>query len=292
MVLGNCATVDWNCYFSSGRVPTKYYRLSTILVVADSHVTPNTDNSRFDVLGRFIVDKKPDTIVQLGDFASMESLSRWDKDKRLTIEGRRVLADLEAASDAWSRVDRALALYQETQRKRKERLYKPNLIWFEGNHEDWIRQYVDRNAELWDLIDFQRQMEIYRDLYSSTTWHTWKETEVVDGILFSHAPIGRTGAISSKYISSRALAEITSISMVFGHTHRLCGDTVSRFLLEGSSTIRAVSAGCFFEETPGYAEGNNNDYWKGVLLLHVGFDGMFDVEEWSLDRLRRTYENY
>ena len=92
--------------------------MSKLLVVADSHVTPETDNSRFELLGRLILDHKPDTIIQLGDFCSMESLSRWDKDKRLIIEGRRVLKDVEAASEAWGIVDRNLALAQEASSSR------------------------------------------------------------------------------------------------------------------------------------------------------------------------------
>lgn len=263
--------------------------MNTILVIADSHVCPGQDNSRFEYLGRFITHRRPDTIIQLGDFASMESLSRWDKDKRLKIEGRRFLSDVHAARDAWSIIDYHVERLQELQKKRKDRLYRPTLLWFEGNHEDWLAQYVDRNAELLDLLDLRKEFDIKENLYSSFKWFRWKEVCEQDGILFCHAPIGRVGPISSKYISSRVLAEIANNSMVFGHTHRRNCDTISRYCFEGSSIIRAVNAGCFFEETPEYAEGNNNDYWKGILLLHVMDDGEFDIEEWSIDRLRIKY---
>ena len=37
--------------------------MTTILVVPDGHARPEHDNSRFSALGNFIVDKRPDIIV-------------------------------------------------------------------------------------------------------------------------------------------------------------------------------------------------------------------------------------
>ena len=38
-----------------------------ILVIPDGHAHPDYDNDRFDYLGRFILDQRPDTIVCIGD---------------------------------------------------------------------------------------------------------------------------------------------------------------------------------------------------------------------------------
>ena len=75
-----------------------------VLWFADAHVENGQDLSRFDALGKYIVDKKPDCIVQGGDFTSIESLSDWDKDKRRKMEFRRYSKDIEATNEAIKRM--------------------------------------------------------------------------------------------------------------------------------------------------------------------------------------------
>lgn len=268
--------------------------MKTYLWFSDSHDCPHHDKSRFELLGRLIVDRRPDVIVQGGDFASMESLSHWDQNKRLLIEGRRVKNDLYSARVAWHMVATYIWELQEKQVKAKTKKYRPGLVWFEGNHEDWVRQWMERTPEMDGMIDLKDQLELdsFTD-FAFVDYVPWKEVRVYDGILFCHAPIGRTGPIYSKYISARALTDVTNIPIIFGHTHRKQEDTIARFDGEGRiKVIRAINGGCFFETWPHYAEGNTNDYWQGVLLIHVYEDGLFDVEEWSLERLRRKYENH
>ena len=73
--------------------------MSKILIVGDTHAHPNHSNERFTWLGRYIVDSKPDKVVQIGDFADMPSLCSYDKGRR-SFEGRRYNKDIAAAIDA------------------------------------------------------------------------------------------------------------------------------------------------------------------------------------------------
>ena len=54
---------------------------STTLVIPDAHVEPDQDLIRFSKLGNFITEHRPDNIVFLGDFVSLDSLSAWDLGK-------------------------------------------------------------------------------------------------------------------------------------------------------------------------------------------------------------------
>lgn len=259
-------------------------------MIPDAHVTPNTNLRRFTWLANLIEDRRPDLIVQLGDFATMESLSHWDQNKRLLIEGRRIKEDLEEARMAWDTVEAVITRIQYLQRRQKTKLYQPELIWFEGNHEDWLRQWTERNPEMEGMIDLQTELGITTRLYSKFDWVPWKESRVDEGILYCHVPIGRTGPISSKYITARAIADYSNISCIFGHTHRRQDDSIARITRDGElTTIRAVNVGCFFEEWPHYALGNSNDYWQGLTILNVYAPGLFDVEEWGMARLERIY---
>ena len=58
------------------------------LVIPDVQAKPGVPLEHLDWLGQYIVAKKPDVVVCLGDFADMESLSSYDVGKR-SYEGRR-----------------------------------------------------------------------------------------------------------------------------------------------------------------------------------------------------------
>lgn len=159
---------------------------------------------------------------------------------------------------------------------------------FTGNC--WLRQWIERNPEMEGMIDLQTELGITPSLYSKFDWVPWKENRVDEEILYCHVPIGRTGPISSKYITARAIADYSNISCIFGHTHRRQDDSIARITRDGElTTIRAVNVGCFFEEWPHYALGNSNDYWQGLTILNVYEPGLFDVEEWGIVRLGNVY---
>src|SRR6187549_1879799 len=70
-----------------------------ILVLPDVQAKPGVDFSFLSRIGQYAVDKKPDVIVCIGDFADMPSLSSYDKGKK-SFEGRRYKRDVEAAQFA------------------------------------------------------------------------------------------------------------------------------------------------------------------------------------------------
>jgi len=98
----------------------------THLVWSCAHACPSADNERFEWLGKFIYDLKPDMCIDLGDGADMRSLNMYDKAK----PGNVVLESYE----------RDIDVYNDSQEKlrhqfRYHRRKKPTWIGFEGNHE-------------------------------------------------------------------------------------------------------------------------------------------------------------
>ena len=82
-----------------------YYTIETVkqvgnnvthLMIPDTQCKPDIDMSYLDWLGQYIVDKKPEVIVHIGDHADMESLSSYDKGQR-SAEGKRVHKDIDSA---------------------------------------------------------------------------------------------------------------------------------------------------------------------------------------------------
>jgi len=104
------------------------------LVIPDTQVTPTSPKDHLSWIGQYIVEKKPDVIVDLGDFADMESLSSYDKGK-LRAEGKRYKKDIEAAKEGMELLLRPLKNYNSKMEGQKHKLYKPEMRLVLGNHE-------------------------------------------------------------------------------------------------------------------------------------------------------------
>ena len=102
------------------------------LVIPDSHSTPSHNNDRYEWLGKFIFDIRPDVVIDIGDSADMESLCSWDKDKR-GYDSRSYIDDINAYKDAMEK------MWHPYKRNKKK---LPHRIKTRGNHEDRINKAV------------------------------------------------------------------------------------------------------------------------------------------------------
>lgn len=119
-----------------------------ILVIPDAHAKPDVPNDRFDWVGRWVVDNKPDVIVELGDWEDMPSLSSYDIGKK-SYEGRRYRKDLESAWDARERFISPLKSLNLQQKRNKEKQYRPSCYALGGNHfEGRIKRAIELSPML------------------------------------------------------------------------------------------------------------------------------------------------
>jgi predicted phosphodiesterase len=255
------------------------------LVVPDPHTGPDQNLRRFDWLGRLIVERRPDVITSLGDFVTFEALSNWDMSKPLLMEGRRVKKDLDAANDARDRMLTPLVELQEKQRRLKERIYRPRLIWIEGNHEERGQRYIELNPILDGFLNLHEYLKLRERGFTDIV--PYRGYAEVEGTQFTHAPMnGANQPVGGKYALFRA-AEMVSRSLVFGHTHRAEGVNLKRH--GNDDIIQIRTSGAFFEHTDGYADGAQNHYWRGVEILTHWAPGRFDAEQLSMNRLEAEY---
>lgn len=259
----------------------------TTLVIPDAHVGPNQDLSRFSSLGQFIVDKRPDNIVSLGDFATLESLSAWDQGKGTKMEGRRYSEDCRTCIAAIDLMLSPLRRLQARQKKNKEPLYAPRLVFIEGNHETRLSRYVESKPELAEHLDIQKDLQLEESGF--TDFVPYKEFIEIEGVLFTHAVMNAANQANAGKTALASVAQSVSKSTIMGHLHRY--ETVNYYRHGADDIIQIVSAGCFFEHTDDYALGAMNAYWRGILLLHhiKGQTGRFDVEQISIQRLKSLW---
>lgn len=97
----------------------------TIMIIADTQCKSEVDLSYMDKIGQYILKKKPDIIVHIGDHWDFPSLSSYDKGKS-SFEGRRLDKDVQAGNKGLEYINNHLT---------KDKSYNPRKVFCLGNHE-------------------------------------------------------------------------------------------------------------------------------------------------------------
>lgn len=260
----------------------------SILILPDSHAKPGISNDRYDWLNKLIWDRRPTYVVDLGDFADMESLSSYDKGK-LSGQNRHVGKDIEWAVNARERLSKGLAdLSPELRTNKCRNNGKPRYRWdltlvaLAGNHEHRVDKYVNDHPELLgimkqDVSDAEKQ---------GWEWHPFMEKTTIEGITFCHYFHNGMGKPLGGVMPARTLTQKLYTSTVSGHSH--IWNHYSDVTATGKR-INGLVAGCYFGHEEAYARHSNATWDRSVTLLHNVVDGDYDIEKLSYDRVRNEY---
>lgn len=252
------------------------------LVIGDSHSKPGVSNDRYEWLGRLVCDVRPDVIINIGDWADMESLCYYDKGKK-SYEGRRYLADIEAANDALRRFHKPIKELNHRLARLRTKQYQPRLVALMGNHEYRINKVGQLQSELDGLVstdDIQ---------FAAHGWetHGFLYPVEINGILYCHyfqsGVMGK--AIGGDNIANR-LIQLNFQSSTVGHGHYMHYRLKTR---RDGRRLHALEAGCYFEHDEPYAGMSNRDWWRGIVIKNEVRDGEYDLQLMSLDSIKRRY---
>lgn len=236
-------------------------------VIPDVQVRPGDDFQFLTKIGEYIVDKKPDVVVQIGDFADMPSLSSYDYGKK-AFEGRRYKNDIEASIEAMYALLMPLYDYNERAVRNKQKQYWPELYLTMGNHEERINRAVNNDAKL-DGVLSQSDLQ-----YAEFGWKVipFLERLIVDGVAYSH--YFTTGVAGRPSTSAAAQLAKNHMSCIAGHQQGL--QIATGYRADGGM-LTSVIAGSCYEHDEDYLGPQGNQHWRGCLMLHDVHDGVFDI---------------
>lgn len=246
-----------------------------IIVIPDTQVRPGVRTDHLEWAGKYIVEKRPDVVVHLGDHWDMPSLSSYDKGKA-SAEGRRVARDIEAGNAGLAKLSAPI---------RAARGYSPRLVILRGNHEQRIERYVDDHAELGGAVGYH----MFNDVELGWEPVPFLEPIQFGGIAFAHyfprGSDGNVGQTKRGAPSARAQLLREMQSCVAGHRQGL--DLAVH--TNGKRTLRSIIAGSFYQHSEGYLSPQGNHHWQGILMLCDVKDGNYNLVEVGLDYLRRRF---
>ena len=251
-----------------------------IAVLPDAQVKPGNDFKFLTFIGNYLVDKKPDIIVNLGDFADMPSLSSYDVGKK-SFEGRRYKADIEAAHRAMEALLAPINNYNDRARENHKARYTPRRVLCLGNHEHRIERAVENDAKLEGVLSTE-------DLkYREYGWEVYPflDVIVINNIAFSH--YFTTGVMGRPCTSAQMMLTKKHMSCIAGHQQGLQFATSYR---ADGHRITSIIAGSCYEHNEDYMGPQGNHHFRGIVMLNdVTTDGEFDLMPVSLAYLNKKY---
>ena len=248
-------------------------KLPTIFVIGDTQVKQGIDLAYIHWVGSYIARKKPEIIVNIGDWYDMQSLSSYDKGQ-LSAEGRRVKADIEAG-------DTALDIIESYIKSVKD--YNPRKVVTLGNHEDRIDRFVSTHPEFDGFIGTDKLA------FSKHGWEVYKFLTPVNicGINFVHYV---QNVMTGKPLGGTVVSMLKTIGESFVMGHKQVLEHTLRYLpLSGKPQIGIIVGACY-THSESYKGIQGNHHFRGCVMLYECQDGYAMSKPVSLDHMKELYE--
>lgn len=251
-----------------------------ILVIPDTQAKDGVDLSYMSWIGKYIVDKRPDVIVHLGDAFDFPSLSSYDRGK-LAFEGRRLQRDIEVGKESLKLLLEPINKLNSQQKRFHKPIYNPRKVFCLGNHEERLIRIPKEMPEFsgfisYDLLGLESMgWEIYDFL---------KPVEI-EGIFFVHY---LANPFTGRPYGGSAMNQLKTVgkSYVVGHKQTL--DVAIKPALDGNLQL-GIIAGAAYPHAEEYKGHQGNSHWRGIFLLHGVQEGYGDPCFVRLDFLREKY---
>ena len=243
------------------------------IVIPDGQAKGGVPLNHFEWIGKYIAEKQPHVVINLGDLADVPSLSSYDRGK-LDFEGRRFDTDVAAAHMA------------------NELLTTPTWdagLWDDmdwhmtvGNHENRIERFVQDNPEMAGFVGLDKlEYEYYYDHV-----HPFLTPVTIDGVTYSHYFYN---PMTGRAIGGMMATRLKTVGFSFTMGHQQGVDYAMRVLNNGQRHHGLVAGSCYLHREK-YLGPQGHDHWNGIVLKYNVVGGNYDITFVSLDSLCRRYE--
>lgn len=222
--------------------------------LSGGHYKPIHNLKAITPIFKFMEDFKPNAFVFGGDQIDFGEISHWNKTKKLSTEGLKLIDSLDGFKrDILDEVDKRLPK-------------KATKIFHIGNHTDWLFDLIDANPALEGVLDLDKALNL--------TKRGWKiiPLEGVSNIGKIHFIHGQQIKGGDNIAKQAVLAYDRNIR--FGHHH-----TYQTYLrtsaLDTKDMKTGVAVPCLCRRDLKYGEGAPNRWGNGFLWGTVYPNGNF-----------------
>lgn len=249
-------------------------------IIPDTQIKPGVPLEHLEAASNYIVEKKPDVLVHIGDHWDMHSLSSYDKGTK-KAEGANYQEDIEAGIEGMEALLGPINRYNDMRKRQKMKQYKPRMVFTLGNHENRVLRHANAHPELHGKLsskDFKLEQMGWEV-------HEFLQPVVIDGVHYAHYFYN---PMSGNAYGGKASTKLTNIGFSFTMGHQQGKDQAEKYLANGK-TLRGLVVGSFYQHFEDYKGPQANDHWKGCIMKHEVKDGNYDIMELSLNYLMRNW---
>ena len=200
--------------------------------IGDLHDGPRIpDKSRLILAGKHVATRKHDAVVQIGDFLTIDSVSRFAAPG--TLEGKQApfwKEDMASGKEAFSAFDEGLNGYN---------VKKHCTL---GNHEDRYHKHLERQPWALDALE-----DTPHSLLEDFGWEysPYGAFHFIGKTGFTHVPLNRMGKPFGGKFAENQIGNDSTFDVVYGHSHR---PLVKPFPKLNNIIIKVVNLGCFLPD--------------------------------------------
>lgn len=227
----------------------------TFLVTADHHV-PEQNEPALRAIYQLMDDVAFDGHIILGDFMDMGPIGHWNKNKKKSMEMKRLKEDYIVGN----------AILDEFDKRLKDGAEK---FYFYGNHEDWYFQLIEEMPALEGLLDPKEELHLVERGY--TVYTQLNYIKKMGKLNLTH------GMYTPMHYVKKHIDEFKS-NIMFGHLHS------PRMRFESAVGHEVAMAGyclgCLCDMNPNYMKNRPNKWAHGFGIIYFYDDGsgQFDVD--------------
>jgi predicted phosphodiesterase len=234
------------------------------MVLPDLHI-PHHDQGALSCVLHAYQFLKPDEVIVLGDWLDCEQFSSHGVQSMTELRAHRFIED---------EVDPCRRVLDKLQKNNNR------LVYVEGNHE----QRIERWAASWggrlgpDFYKLMAPRRLLGDDRKNFVWVPYADYlshyEVTPALKNSTALWAVHGWSHSKQAAAAHLSKAISVSVVYGHTHRMQVET--RRDPATGKILKSWSPGCLSKLQPLYRANNPTEWTHGFSLIYVGKNSWTD----------------
>lgn len=222
---------------------------------------------------RFMEDWQPNAFVFGGDQLDLGEISHWNKSRRLSLEGLRLVDSLEG--------------FRREILDPIEQLLPNNAIarYHLGNHEDWLNDLLEENPALDGLLDVDKVLQL-----RARKWDVVpiEKSSKLGKLHFVHGHQVKGG----EHVAKAAVTHFER-SIRFGHHHTYQVYTKTS-ALDAKDVHTGVAVPCLCRRDLRYGEGSPNRWVNGFLYGTIFPDGSFTdqvaiIVDGKFSALGKTY---
>lgn len=222
------------------------------IVLPDVHL-PYEDKATVRALEAYMSDHQWAGWIQLGDLIDFNEISHF-----------------EAGNNRLDKVGAIKKSYSVTadflDRHRKLIGPKAKMVYIEGNHEDRITRYLDKNPEGVGSLEVPSSLRLKE---RGIQWVPfWSKGEVYrkGNAYFAHGrPTGGNHA--------KKMLELYGVPIYYGHLHDM--QVYSKATWGNNKTLEAASLGCLCRYDQTYLQGGPTNWMQGFGVFHFWPDGFY-----------------